>query len=139
MRAAAAAPDSPERAWVEAWGLWGSWDAHAKLLPLLDRIPDNPELMLADVSVSPRPVALARLAEIRAAHAWARGDPRVDPLEAVFEMPDFQFQAGLVALARGIGEANRRGDRLLLARMLEAQESDGLPDRSLRRRRPRPA
>ena len=119
LQAAAGAPDSPERAWVEAWGLWGSWDAHTKLQPFLDRNPDDPELLLADVSVSPRAVGLSRLAEIRAAHAWARGEPRVDLLEATFQLPDFQFQAGLGALARGMGEAERRGDRLLMARILE--------------------
>lgn len=71
------------------------------------------------MSVSPRAVGLSRLAEIRASHAWARGEPRVDLLEATFHMPDFRFQPGLDALARGMGEAERRGDRLLMARMLE--------------------
>jgi len=118
LAVAAAAPASPERTWVEAWAESGSWEGHAKLAPLLASVPDDPELRLEDALVSPPEAVLQGLADLRKSSPVLERDPRVDVIESLCRFGEFQFKPAFEAIGRGLAEAGRRSDRLVLARLL---------------------
>ena len=107
---------SPERQWVEAVSpdaLWKTGEAPQRLKSLLARTPDDFDLALVTAAVSPD--FIQQLAALRRRPPPLGTDPRIEIVEAVMRDDGGELPEAFAALERGLAEARRREDRLLVS------------------------
>ena len=110
---------SPERQWVEAVSpvaLWKTGEAPQRLKSLLARSPDDFELALVTAAVSPDFVQ--QLEALRRQPPPLGTDPRIELVEAVMRTVAGELPEASAAAERGLAEARRREDRLLMSWLL---------------------
>jgi tetratricopeptide (TPR) repeat protein len=114
-------PDVPERRAVEIAALSAldrPDEAAERVKELLDRQPDDFELMLLQANVAPEPVAFPQLQAMRALPSPLGKDPRIDLSESENRGGKLEIAEALRAIDRGVEEARRRGDRMVIAQFL---------------------
>ena len=122
-------PESRERRWIEARSpaaMDRKGGPAEQLKSLLTATPDDFELALQAAALAPD--WMQQLAHLRELPPPLGADPRIEIAEVVYRLEWGEFPEAALAIERGLSEARRREDRLLVSFFLSARGMLGIKE-----------